>query len=314
MTSHRWIITALAAAVLALGCEAEPPDEPTTAEGRAAVTAAEPAPTAAEPAAEPAPTAPDPTAETTAEPTPGIAGVAGVAPAPDPDAPRFAAEELDLEALNTALRGEGIKNGEALERYINDRDNKITRVDIDRDGTVDLVQVEEVRHEDEVHFEIRAVPSSTRKVDDAVTIAIIRVRPEQDEGRIVVVSEYTDVVIVEQRPRRYEYVEVVDYDDDGLIVLGPRHHFFTWVFTVERPVYEGVVIYTLDRHIVRPHRVRVAFDHCWPPGHCKHHHHKHRKYHKGCKHCKHKKYKHKNHKHKHKHKKRKGKHKKHNHH
>ncbi|MCB9528289.1 MAG: hypothetical protein H6701_07850 [Myxococcales bacterium] len=189
------------------------------------------------------------------------------------------------------MRTHAVADGDALERYINDRANKVTRVDLDRDGEIDLVQIDEVRSDDEVAFEIRAVPSRSRRVDDAVTIAIVHIRPDRAARRVVVVSEYTTVVV--HRPARpYEHIEVVDYDDDGLIVLAPGHHFFRWLFAVERPVYESVVIYTLDRALVRPTRVRVVeVAHCWPPGHCKHDHHHHGKH-------KHKKRKHKKHKHK----------------
>lgn len=289
------------AALLASACqppEADPPAAPEPAPAEATTAEAPPAetPPAEAPTAEaPTAAAPPPTADTPPAPA-GIAGVAGVAPTPapaDPDAPTIAAEDFDLAQIHEALSTHAIADGDALERYINDRDNRVTRVDLDRDGEIDLVQIDEVRREDEVAFEIRAVPSRSRRVDDAVTVAVIHVRPERDARRLVVVSEYTAVVI--HRPARpYEHIEVVDYDDDGLIVLAPGHRFFLWLFAVERPVYESVVIYTLDRALVRPTRVRVVeVAHCWPPGHCKHRHHRH----------KHKKRKHKHDKHKHKHKK-----------
>lgn len=256
----------LTLAVVALvGCAVE--EAPTPTAERAEPLAEQPAEPPAE-APEAARAAEDAPGDEAA-PSAGIAGIAGVAEREAPDgAPQIEAADFDLGKVSAALEAHRVKDGEALERYINDRDNGITRVDVDGDGTVDVIRIDEKREAEATAFEIRAVPSSAKRADDGVIIAVVRIRPERRTRRIVVVSRYTDVVIVHDHRHEWRYVETVDFDDDGLLVIGPGQVFFGWLFAVRRPVFHSVVIDLGHRH---HHRTVVeVIDDCWPPGHCKH--------------------------------------------
>lgn len=255
MTQNRILMLAVLAVA---GCAAET-DPPPTAEAPAEQTAAAPAEGARADEAQPD----------------EAGGIAGVAPAREARAEgaRIDAADFDLGKVSAALKAHEVKDGEALEVYINDPDNGITRVDVDGDGEVDVIRIDETREAQATAFEIKAVPSSAKHADDAVTIAVVRIRPERKTRRIVVVSRYTDVVVVHDR-HEWRYVETVEYDDDGLIVLGPGQVFFGWLFAVQRPVFHSVVIDLGHRHRVH-HDVIEVVDHCWPPGHCKHRHERH---------------------------------------
>ena len=94
-----------------------------------------------------------------------------------------AAAEIDLEGTGALIRDDEVKDAKSLEASINaDPDN---RVDVDKDGKQDKLQVVEERQPRGRRFRVRALPSSKpSSKPDAVAVAVaeIDVVPEDDHA------------------------------------------------------------------------------------------------------------------------------------
>jgi len=175
------------------------------------------------------------------------------------------AEALDLDGIAALIKKGKVKDAAALERSINSRKSKLASVDIDGDGTVDFVQVVEVRSGAEVNFELRVVPSSKKDASAAVTVAVIAVVPDPVTSKVTVRATYTAVV---QHHEIYVYEYSVPATFDGEVVVVAGNPFFGWVYSVNHEVYVGT--YSHDVWVATPGVVIViGADGCWPPGHCK---------------------------------------------
>lgn len=190
----------------------------------------------------------------------------------DPAKPAVAAtieaEALDLESINFLVKKGKVKDAAELEKKINDPKEKLNAVDVDGDGKLDKIQVVEVQKPGDVKvFELHVIPSKSKSKDDEVIIAFIHFEPDVDSKKLVVKSTYAPVVIGH---------ETIVYSHDvaievkgGTIVVVDAAPFYGWLFTVSRPVFIGVHVYTVPAPPV------VIIEH----GH--HHKHKHKHKHKG---------------------------------
>lgn len=180
------------------------------------------------------------------------------------------AEALDLEGISALIKKGKVKDAAALEASINSRKGKLASVDIDGDGTVDFVQVVEVRSGADVNFELRVVPSSKKETSAAVLVAVIAVAPDPATSKVTVRATYT-AVVQHHEIYVYEYSVPATFEGDVVIVAG--NPFFGWVYSVNHEVYVGT--YTHETWVATPGVVIViGADGCWPPGHCKHGKHK----------------------------------------
>ena len=179
------------------------------------------------------------------------------------------ADAIDLDGITALIKKGKVKSAKDLEKAINNPKKKLAKVDIDADGTLDFVQVVEVRKEDQVVFELRVIPSSKKSAEVAVTAATIAVVPDKASAKVTVHAEYT-AVVEHHEVYVYEYAVPATWEGDVVIVAG--NPFFGWVFTVERDVYVGVYVH--EEWVAVPGVVIVigvdVDGGCWPPGHCKH--------------------------------------------
>ena len=191
------------------------------------------------------------------------------------------ADALDLDGAVTLIKSGKVKDARALEKTINDPKKKLAKIDIDGDGTIDFVQVVEVRDGDDVTFELRVIPSSKKDAEYAVTVATIVVHADRDASKVTVRATYT-AVVEHHDVYVYEYATPCTFEGDVVVVVDAP--FFGWVYA-PHDVYVGVYVH--DEWIAVP-GVVVVVDvdingGCWPPGHCKHGKFKHHKFkgHKG---------------------------------
>ena len=184
------------------------------------------------------------------------------------------AEALDLDGVTALIKKGKVKSAKDLEKTINNPSKKLAKIDVDGDGTLDFVQVVEVRKEAEVVFELRVVPSSKKSADAAVTVATIAVVPDKASSKVTVRAVYTPVV-VHHEIYVYEYAVPATWQGDVVVVAG--NPFFGWTFAVEREAYVGVYVH--EEWVAVPGVMIVVVDGgCWPPGHCKRGKYKHGKW------------------------------------
>jgi hypothetical protein len=143
--------------------------------------------------------------------------------------------DFDLEGTAALVRDSRVKDGKGLEAAINK--NPKNRVDVDRDGKKDRLQVVEVRDENERTLEIRAIPSSKgrrAKKDDGVDIAEIEFVTVGEKARVT--AEYAPIVVVESP------VHIVF--ESPLVV----ESFCYWVLVIDRPIFIGVPYVIVEVH------------------------------------------------------------------
>lgn len=175
---------------------------------------------------------------------------------------------FDLEAVAVVVEEGELESAAQLEVIINDAERGYNRIDIDADGTIDHVQVVEVKAAEleleadadaelaaEAVLELRAVPSSSHSVDAGVTFATMTFARHPVNSEVELRAGFTAVV---HQPEVRVYTRVVPVKiEAGLLVGGSV--FLSWLYAVERPVYVGV--YEVDGR-----------GHWIPPGHVKHGH------------------------------------------
>jgi hypothetical protein len=180
-------------------------------------------------------------------------------------------EELDLESITFLVKKGKIKDAKALEKKINTPKEKLNDIDLDGDGKVDKIVIVEVKKDDgTIIFELHAVPSKSKKKEEAVVVAFINFVPDKTTNVLVVKAVYAPVfvghdVIV------YDYTVPIVVTGDTFVVSGGVG-FYGWLYTVHRPAYYGVFVYEYDPYPVFVVDVHYDVHHggCWPPGHCKH--------------------------------------------
>jgi hypothetical protein len=181
----------------------------------------------------------------------------------------FKTEALDLESITFLVKKGKIKDAKALEKKINTPKEKLNDLDIDGDGKIDKIVIVEVKKDDgTIIFELHAVPSKTKKKEDAIVVAYVNFVPDKTTNVLVVKATYAPVFI-SYDTIVYDYTVPIVVKGDTIVVTGGVG-FYGWLFTVHRPAYYGVFIYDYDPYPVYVIEIDHHHGGCWPPGHCKH--------------------------------------------
>lgn len=179
-----------------------------------------------------------------------------------------AAGNIDLQAVVDVVASGQVDDATALEKRL--AADATARVDLDGDGERDVLRIVEERGRNETVFEIRAVPSSTAKIDVALAppIATLTIEARPRDGHAIARASYTPSFAATAGLDAHASVEhtftgIAVETEGRLRVEASANVFVAWTFRVGRPVYVAEVF------IVEHHG---SHDPCWPPGHCKHGH------------------------------------------
>ena len=177
-------------------------------------------------------------------------------------------EVLDLESVNFLVKKGKVKDAAELEKKINDPKEKLNTIDVDGDGKIDKIQVVEVQKPNNVKvFELHVIPSKSKSKADAVIVAYIHFEPDVETKKLVVKATYAPIVI--------GYETILYTHDVPIVVEGEKivvvesSPFYGWLFTVSRPAFVGVYVYTVPAPPV------IIIDYGWD------HKHKHKHKRKG---------------------------------
>ena len=180
-------------------------------------------------------------------------------------------ETLDLESITYLVKKGKVKDAKALEAKINAPKEKLNTVDIDGDGKVDKIVIVEVKKDDgTIVFELHAVPSKTKKKEDAIIIAVVTFVPDKATNVLIVKATYAPIVIGYDTIV-YDYTVPIVVKNDVIVVEGGVG-FYGWLYADHRPAYYGVFVYEVAPPPVFVIEVGYGYHEsgCWPPGHCKH--------------------------------------------
>ncbi|MEZ4454063.1 MAG: hypothetical protein R3B09_31705 [Nannocystaceae bacterium] len=190
--------------------------------------------------------------------------------------------DFKIEAVGAAIEAGEIESAAELEVMINAEASDINHLDVDLDGTIDHIQVVEVRAPTvvaevdaevdaearaavdveaaavasaDVSFEFRVIPSSRATIDAGVVFASTAFVHHHARAELEVRTAFTAVV---PQPEVHVHAFVTPFEfHAGVVVGGPA--LIAWAFAPARPVYVG----TYD----------VDVEGRWiPPGHLKHGH------------------------------------------
>lgn len=155
------------------------------------------------------------------------------------------AEALDLESITYLVKKSKVKDAKALEAKINSPKEKLNDIDIDGDGKIDKIVIVEVKKDDgTIVFELHAVPSKTKKKEDAVIVAFVTFTPDKTTNVLVVKATYAPVIIGYDTIV-YDYTVPIVVKNDVVVVEGGGG-FYGWLYAVKRPVYYGVFVYEVE--------------------------------------------------------------------
>jgi hypothetical protein len=152
------------------------------------------------------------------------------------DTGQVSADAFNLGIATSLIQDNKVKNGKDFERAINRRN--INRVDVDRDGRIDPIQVVETRDDDRRTFTLRAIPTSAKGQEPdqvAVPVATIDFAPDRKAQRVTVEGRYAPIV---NGGLVFSFFVPVVYQGD--VIVFPAGSFFYWLLVIERPIYVGV--------------------------------------------------------------------------
>jgi len=175
---------------------------------------------------------------------------------------------LDLDTTVELIKSGKVKDAGSLEKRLNDPKKKLAQIDLDGDGTIDFVQVVEVRKGDDITFELRVIPSTKKDPEYAVTVAAIVLTSDRSGGKIRVRATYTDVV---EHHDVYVYEYTIKATWEGDVIIVDNAPFFGWVYG-SHEVYVGVYVH--EKWIAVPGVVIVDIGHHDRGKHHKFKHHK----------------------------------------
>ncbi len=151
-------------------------------------------------------------------------------------------DTLDLESITYLVKKGKVKDAKALEAKINAPKEKLNTVDIDGDGKIDKIVIVEVKKDDgTIIFELHAVPSKSKKKEEAIVIAYVNFVPDKETNVLVVKAVYAPVVIGYDTIV-YDYTVPIVVKNDVIVVSGGGG-FYGWLYTEHRASYYGVFIY-----------------------------------------------------------------------
>lgn len=138
------------------------------------------------------------------------------------------AKDFDLQQVIALIRNSKMKDAAELEKKINDGSG-INNVDLDHDSKIDYVKIKESRKDQGVALEFLAVPSSTQKIDDAVTVASVDFSRSANSGDVKVQAGYANHV--EGHESSFFSSMIPSAGSIGQAM------FLAWLFTPSRPYF-----------------------------------------------------------------------------
>lgn len=93
-------------------------------------------------------------------------------------------DDFDLETVIGLVKGNGISNIEELEAQINSPDTGINNVDLDADGKIDYILVKENRDGGKFTLEFMAVPSGSKKEEEANLVASMNIKQSGENTEV----------------------------------------------------------------------------------------------------------------------------------
>ncbi|WAS90310.1 hypothetical protein [Nannocystis punicea] len=157
--------------------------------------------------------------------------------------------DLDLKGVVDLLAKGEIRTAAELELFLNAPGSAAHRVDFDVDGKLDYLQVVEVRLDGDVHFELRAVPSSKLDASLAVLVATLATMRAEAEGALKVVATYS-AAVEGGADLKFEHDFKADFKADGVVLADAgAGAFFGWALDVKRPAYVSAHLSPVDIQI-----------------------------------------------------------------
>lgn len=141
-------------------------------------------------------------------------------------------DDFDLETVIGLVKGNGVSNIEELEKIVNSADSGISNVDLDGDGTIDYIQVNENREDGNFTLEFMAVPSSSKLEKDASLVASMKVK---QSGETTEVSGGYPNYVAGHDTHHY------NYSHRGGMSMGDAL-FLSWMLS-SRPMYVSPRMY-----------------------------------------------------------------------
>ena len=196
-----------------------------------------------------------------------VAADGGAAVVVDADAALAADAKVEIKAdafklarVTALVQGGEIETAEELELAVNDPEADINSLDIDADGTVDHVEVVEVRGDARVDFQLKVIPSSRATVTHAVELATASVVAARATSEVSFSASFSAGVSftggASASASALSFVAPATFEASAVIVAQP---LLAWVFVAERPLYTSVYIEEKSGRWI-------------PPGHLKHGH------------------------------------------
>lgn len=133
-------------------------------------------------------------------------------------------EQFDLQSAIGLLRTNRVRDAQSLEAAINDPASGINNLDLDGDGQIDYIGIQESVSGNERHMIFMSCPSS--KVGDPTKIADVTIR--DDGGQVYVGGGYSSV-FTGYNNAYYSYYVPRSSFSDAL--------FLAWMLTPSRPYY-----------------------------------------------------------------------------
>lgn len=139
------------------------------------------------------------------------------------------AQDFDLQTVIAMIRDNKLKDAEDLEKKINDGSG-INNVDVDNDGSIDYIKVKESRKGSAVALEFLAIPSSTKNLDDAVTVSTIDFSRKSGSNDVQIQGGYANHVNGHENSFFSSIVPSIGSS------LG-QALFLSWLFMPSRPYF-----------------------------------------------------------------------------
>lgn len=136
------------------------------------------------------------------------------------------AKDFDLATVVGLIKANKVDSAQALEKTINTTGG-INNVDIDKDGKIDYLLVKETRADGAIALNILAVPSSTKKAEEATVIASVSFKKNTVTNQVEVTGGYPNYV---DGYAHHHY----HYTHSGLSF--GQAMFLAWMFS-PRPIY-----------------------------------------------------------------------------
>lgn len=172
----------------------------------------------------------------------------------------IAADAFKLAEVTALVQAGTIETAEELEIAVNDPEAQLNRIDIDADGTVDHIEVIEVRGDAKVDFQFKVIPSSRATAVYAIDLATASVVANRATSEVSFAASFSAGIHFSAgasvSAELLTFAAPARFEASAVFVAQP---LLAWAFVVDRPVYTSVY-------------VEAGTGKWIPPGHLKHGH------------------------------------------